>query len=93
MKFLLPVILVLFTNPGARSQNDSAKTCDFSGNGYEHLLDGYFARARGNSPSAVILRVYGGLEPEYEIVLNPDISSHTISWYAPKKILWGISIL
>jgi len=45
---------------------------------YEQVLDAYFARVRGHSSSAIILPVYGGMLPEYEIVLDSDSPAGTI---------------
>jgi hypothetical protein len=56
---------------------------------YEQVLDAHFAHACGDSKSAVVLRVYGGLIPEYELVLDPSDSSHSIFWYRPQKSIWG----
>jgi hypothetical protein len=53
------------------------------------VLDAYFANARGSSSSAVVLRVYGGLSREYEIVSDPHVSTHTIFRYTPGKSIWG----
>jgi hypothetical protein len=53
------------------------------------VLDGYFAHARGSSPSVVVLRVYGGLDPEYEIVIDLSRSTHTLFRYTAKKTIWG----
>lgn len=56
---------------------------------YEQVLDAYFAHARGTDSRAVILRVYGGNVAEYELVLNPDTSNHSIVMYEPVKSIWG----
>jgi hypothetical protein len=64
------------------------KTC-YSPDEYEQVLDAYFAHARRNGRSAVVLRVYGWLIPEYELVLDPSVSSHSIFWFRPRKSIWG----
>ena len=56
---------------------------------YERVLDAYFENARGNSPSAIVLRIYGGLYPEYEVVLDPQISDHKIFRYGPVRSIYG----
>jgi len=55
---------------------------------YEQVLDAYFAHAHGDVTSNVVLRNYGGLIPEYELVLYPNVSTHSIFWYRPKKAIW-----
>ena len=55
---------------------------------YEKVLDAYFTHARGNSPSALVLRVYGGLLPEYELLLDPENSPGIVVRYAPTRSIW-----
>ena len=87
--FSVALVMVLAA-PFTAAQKDSAsEDCGFGGYGYEQMLDAYFAHARGSSPSAVVLRVYGGLDPEYEIVIDPNISSHSILRYTAKEPIWG----
>ena len=64
--------------PGNRIEDECAQ-----------VLDAYFAHARGNTPSAVVLRVYGGFLPEYEIVIDPENSPGTLVRYAAAKSILG----
>ena len=83
---LVTVFAVPFT---AAQKHPASEDCGFRSYGYEQMLDAYFAHARGSSPSAVVLRVYGGLGPEYEIVIDPNISTHRILRYTARKPIWG----
>lgn len=83
---LVMVFAVPFT---AAQKHPASEDCGFRSYGYEQMLDAYFAHARGSSPSAVVLRVYGGLGPEYEIVIDPNISTHRILRYTARKPIWG----
>jgi len=56
---------------------------------YKQVLDSYFIHARGDSASAVILRVYSAFLPEYELVLDPANTPGTITRYAAAKSIWG----
>jgi hypothetical protein len=56
---------------------------------YEPVLDAYFKEARGSEGPGVVLRVYGGRLPEYEIVVNTQISRHSIFRYYPRAIDLG----
>ena len=56
---------------------------------YEPVLDAYFKEARGSEGPGVVLRVYGGRLPEYEIVVNTQISRHSIFRYTPERSISG----
>jgi hypothetical protein len=73
----------------ARTTPDRSSCSSKTGNEYEQTLDAYFEHARGESPSAVVLRVYGGLSPEYELVLDPEVAKDSLFWYEPEKSIWG----
>src|ERR1700757_3581151 len=91
MRTLFGIALVLLAVAGITSaqNSDSVKQCKNDDDEYERVLDAYFANARGSSPSALVLRVYGGLLPEYEIVIDAGTSVHTGFRYTPKKSIWG----
>jgi hypothetical protein len=52
---------------------------------YEQLLDSYFAHVRGTSSTAIVLRVYGGRQAEYEIVIDPQISPNRLFRYSASE--------
>lgn len=80
-----PLVLLLAGLCSAQSQQADCK----NRGEYEQVLDAYFAHARGNEPSEVVLRVYGGLAPEREFVIDPSRSTHQLFVYAPRKSIWG----
>ncbi len=53
------------------------------------MLDAYFVHARGSSKSAIVLRIYAGLYPEYEIVLDPQVSMRKVFRYSPVRSIYG----
>jgi hypothetical protein len=54
---------------------------------YDQVLDAYFAHACGNSPSAIVLRVYGA-RTEYEILLDPENSPDKLVRYVATEPIW-----
>jgi len=56
---------------------------------YTQVLDDFFQQAHGPLKGAVVLRVYGGLLPEYEIVLDPETNPKNLTEYEPKQSIWG----
>jgi hypothetical protein len=87
--FKVALLLVLAAPFTTGQKHSSVDGCAFGDYGYEQVLDGYFAHARGRNSSAVILRVYGGLAPEYEMVIDPSLSTHTIFRHGARKVIWG----
>jgi len=88
MRSLVSIALVVLAVAGATAA-DPIKQCKSDDGEYVRVLDSYFAHARGSSSSAVVLRVYGGLLPEYEIVIDPSVSTHVVFRYTPKKAIWS----
>lgn len=68
---------------------DHPKTPCYKLDEYEQVLDAYFAHAYSMSSSATIVRIYGGLAPEYEIVLDPIRYPNAVVRYTPAKSIWG----
>lgn len=56
---------------------------------YGEVLDAFFEHVRGVSETAIILRVWGGLSPEYEIVLDPEITPKSLDIWTAAKPIWG----
>src|SRR5437764_7489632 len=73
----------------SRTQRPSARIgCDSEFlQEYDEILDAYFGNARGNRGSLVVARIYGGLSPEYEIVIDTELSSHKVFRYVPARAI------
>ncbi len=81
-------IVTLFSFVQADGQDGSVRVPSFERQ-YADVLDAYFERARGVSEKAIILRVWGGLSPEYEIVLDPETAPKSIAVWTAVKPIWG----
>jgi hypothetical protein len=87
---ILGLLVALFTSTCASGQSvRSIDRCQHVTSEYEPVLDAYFQQARGSEGLGVVLRVYGGTRPEYEIVVDPQISRHSIFRYTPERSIWG----
>jgi hypothetical protein len=73
----------------AQSTTSKSKPCNRFDSEYESVLDAYFIHVRGNIDSAIVLRIFGGLFPEYEIVFDPAVSKSALTRYSPSRIIWG----
>ena len=56
---------------------------------YAQVLDAFFEHARGTAETAVVLRIWGGLGPEYEIVLDPETAPRSLTIWTAAKPIWG----
>ena len=90
MKYILlaSTIVALCTTSLSKDKTQQ-ETCADGLREYSQVLDTYFSHARGYSPSAIVLRMYGGLLAEDEIVLNPEVSNHSIFVYTAGRSIWG----
>lgn len=87
---LIAGLVALFASTCASGQSvRSIDRCHHVTTEYEPVLDAYFKEARGSEGPGVVLRVYGGRLPEYEIVVNTQISRHSIFRYYPRAIDLG----
>lgn len=88
---ILCEVLLCWAGVSAAKDAPTQRGCPNSLSEYSQVLDAYFSHARGGASSAIVLRVYGGLLPEYEIVIDAKQSTHAIFRYAPARaIQWNV---
>jgi len=85
---LVVAMVTFFSYAQAQGQNGSDKALSFERQ-YSEVLDAFFDSARETSETAIILRVWGGLSPEYEIVLDPEIAPMSLTVLTASKPIWG----
>lgn len=85
--FVTTIVALCTTAPS--KDKPQQETCTDNPREYSQVLDAYFSNARGNSSTAIVLRVYGSFQAEYEIVLDPQLSNRSLFLYAPEQPIWG----
>jgi hypothetical protein len=85
----IAAVLLLAATEVAAKDDSNPNAFERVENEYEQVLDAYFSHAYSTTPSAVVLRIYGGLAPEYEIVLDPINSPNAVARYTPANSIWG----